>query len=316
MPADKLIAALLLITALGACVRETPDPENWAAANDGRAAPPPEAPPASPAPEPVAATAEAVAAPRVAVQTAALPPPPPPPVSGAPARAAGAAPGTSPPTLPAAVIVQPGDTLFRLALCAGLDVATIARANDLAPTYEVRAGQVLAVPPAIRPRDCLPGQDLVAAPTALPAPVAGMPPPPRAEPGAVVPARAAARFLWPVRGKLISGFGPKPGNRHNDGINVAAAAGSEVRAAENGIVVYVGNELAGYGNLLLIRHAADWTSAYAHNAEILVGKGETVQRGQVVAMVGATGNVDSPQSHFELRRGTKAVDPIDYLSNH
>jgi murein DD-endopeptidase MepM/ murein hydrolase activator NlpD len=120
--------------------------------------------------------------------------------------------------------------------------------------------------------------------------------------------------LWPVSGKLISSFGAKPGNRHNDGVNIAAGAGSPVRAAENGVVVYVGNELRGYGNLILIRHADGWTSAYAHNQAILVGRGATVGRGQVIAEVGRTGNVASPQTHFELRRGSKAVDPVTHLS--
>jgi murein DD-endopeptidase MepM/ murein hydrolase activator NlpD len=119
--------------------------------------------------------------------------------------------------------------------------------------------------------------------------------------------------LWPVNGHVISHFGPKAGGLHNDGINIAAARGTRVRAAENGVVAYAGNELRGFGNLLLIRHGDGWVSAYAHNDRLLVGRGDSVRRGQAIALVGMTGNVATPQLHFELRRGANPVDPLDYL---
>lgn len=125
--------------------------------------------------------------------------------------------------------------------------------------------------------------------------------------------RSAGRFLWPVRGRVISDFGPKPGGLHNDGINIAVPRGEPVQAAENGVVAYAGNELKGFGNLLLIRHADGWISAYAHNDTLLVKRGDAVRRGQVIARAGATGNVNTPQVHFELRRGTRAVDPRGQL---
>jgi murein DD-endopeptidase MepM/ murein hydrolase activator NlpD len=143
------------------------------------------------------------------------------------------------------------------------------------------------------------------------------PKPPEAEirsPNAPPPRRAARKFLWPLRGKVVSGFGSKGGGLYNDGINIAAESGAFVRAAENGIVAYAGNELRGYGNLLLIRHADGWVSAYAHNGEFLVRRGQVVKRGQTIARVGNTGAVAQPQLHFELRRGRKAVDPIRHLS--
>jgi murein DD-endopeptidase MepM/ murein hydrolase activator NlpD len=131
-----------------------------------------------------------------------------------------------------------------------------------------------------------------------------------------VPApRADSRFLWPIHGKIVSAFGVKQGGLHNDGINIEAPRGTVVRAAENGVVVYAGNELRGFGNLLLIKHADGWTTAYAHNEQILVQRGEQVKRGQPVAKVGATGNVTTPQLHFELREGTEAVDPVRYLGS-
>jgi murein DD-endopeptidase MepM/ murein hydrolase activator NlpD len=126
--------------------------------------------------------------------------------------------------------------------------------------------------------------------------------------------RSSGKFFWPVNGKVISPFGPKDGGQHNDGINIAAPLGTPVKAAENGVVVYAGNELRGFGNLLLIRHADGWVSAYAHCDTLLVKRGSQVRRGQVIARVGQTGNVDSPQLHFELRKGAQAVDPMTELA--
>ncbi|ADZ70626.1 M23 family metallopeptidase [Polymorphum gilvum] len=132
---------------------------------------------------------------------------------------------------------------------------------------------------------------------------------------AVEPADAAGgpMFRWPVRGRIISDFGTKPGGTRNDGINLAVPEGTPVKAAGDGSVIYAGNELKGYGNLVLIRHSDGWVSAYAHNSELSVKRGDTVQRGQVVAKAGATGSVSQPQVHFELRQGNKPVDPLKYL---
>jgi murein DD-endopeptidase MepM/ murein hydrolase activator NlpD len=100
---------------------------------------------------------------------------------------------------------------------------------------------------------------------------------------------------------------------YNDGINIAAAAGTPVRASEAGTVAYAGNELRGFGNMLLLKHGGGWVTAYAHNKELLVKRGEKVRRGQVIARVGSTGGVDQPQLHFEIRKGKRAVDPLDEL---
>ena len=127
------------------------------------------------------------------------------------------------------------------------------------------------------------------------------------------PPKTGRGFTWPVEGRVISGFGPREGGLHNDGINILAPAGSEVRAAENGIVVYAGNELRGFGNLLLVKHDDGYTTAYAHAAQLLVGRGDQVQRGQVIATVGQTGNVSQPQLHFEIRKGPRPVDPRKQL---
>ena len=108
---------------------------------------------------------------------------------------------------------------------------------------------------------------------------------------------------------MIGGFGPREGGLHNDGINIAAPAGTPIRAAENGVVVYAGNQMQGFGNLLLIKHADGWVTAYAHAAELRVDRGDQVDKGAVIATVGQTGNVTRPQLHFEIRRGQQAIDP-------
>ena len=196
-------------------------------------------------------------------------------------------------------VVARGETLYGISRRYRVDMSVLARANRLTAPYRVEAGQKLRLP-------------ATAAPAAAPAKVAlgsadGSAPP-------APPPRAAKTFLWPVRGKVVSRFGPKAGGLHNDGINIVAPRGSDVRAAENGVVAYTGNELRGYGNLVLIRHAGGWMSAYAHNETLLVSRGETVRRGQVIARVGSTGNVAIAQSHFELRRGARSVNPLKYLA--
>lgn len=121
------------------------------------------------------------------------------------------------------------------------------------------------------------------------------------------------RFMRPVDGDVISTYGPKADGLHNDGINIRAVKGSPVRVAENGVVVYTGDDLAGYGNLVLVRHENKMMTAYAHLDKTLVTRGASVTRGQSIGTVGSSGQVDSPQLHFEVRRGTEALDPLKYL---
>ena len=148
--------------------------------------------------------------------------------------------------------------------------------------------------------------------------------PPR-EPSAAEEARAEAplaappiqstgsRFPWPVRGHVLASYGVAADGTHNDGINIAASRGTAIKSVESGIVAYVGNELRGYGNLVLIKHTNGWISAYAHCDEVLVRKGDPVYKGQTIAKVGATGGVTEPQLHFELRQGKRPVDPRGFL---
>ena len=154
---------------------------------------------------------------------------------------------------------------------------------------------------------------------AVRAPAPGVPD--RAAPAPTRPAPAplptlagpAPAFAWPLEGRVLSAFGPKPGGRYNDGVNLKANPGTPVRAAADGVVAYAGDAVAGFGNLVLIKHADGWVSAYGHNETLLVARGQRVAKGDIVARSGATGAVDEPQLHFELRRGRTPSDPVKLL---
>jgi len=117
-----------------------------------------------------------------------------------------------------------------------------------------------------------------------------------------------------VRGRVVTAYGVKTNGKANDGINVAVPEGTPVKAAEDGVVAYSGNELKGYGNLILVRHSNGYVTAYAHASELMVKRGDTIKRGQVIAKSGQTGEVGSPQLHFEIRKGSASVDPLQFLN--
>ena len=130
-----------------------------------------------------------------------------------------------------------------------------------------------------------------------------------------VPAGNAPAFVWPVSGRVIADFGSTPTGGRNDGINIAAAEGTPIRAAASGSVTYAGDELKNYGNLVLIKHSGGFTTAYAHADRLVVSRGDFVARGQVIAYAGQTGDVSTPQLHFEIRSGTSPVNPRSYLTS-
>jgi murein DD-endopeptidase MepM/ murein hydrolase activator NlpD len=125
---------------------------------------------------------------------------------------------------------------------------------------------------------------------------------------------ALPKFRWPANGRVIAGFGPTTNGQQNDGINIALPENTPVKAAEDGVVAYAGNELKGYGNLVLVRHPNGYVTAYAHAKELLVKRGDQVKRGQVIARSGQTGNVNAPQLHFEIRKGASPLDPTRFLN--
>lgn len=128
-----------------------------------------------------------------------------------------------------------------------------------------------------------------------------------------ISARSSSKFSWPVRGKILSKYGAKSGGLFNDGINISASRGTAVKAAENGVVAYAGNEVKGMGNLVIIQHSGGWMTVYAHMDSMSVRRGARVNVGQKIGTVGSTGKVDQPQLHFEIRKGTKAYNPSAYL---
>lgn len=199
--------------------------------------------------------------------------------------------------------VQRKDTLYSISRRHETDAASLAKLNGIAAPYTISVGQMLQTPGGQ-------GQAVATSTTAkaknAPRKTAAKVKKPKRL--AAAP-RRVGRFRVPVKGPVISNYGPKEGGLHNDGINIAARAGTPIIAAENGVVVYAGNELRGYGNLLLIRHSDGWVTAYAHASKFTVKPGDRVRQGDKVAEVGQTGNVDRPQLHFELRKGTRAVNP-------
>lgn len=224
--------------------------------------------------------------------------------------------------------VRRGDTLYAISRRYGVDMASLARANRLRSPYRIQVGQRLILPFDTRRGGQAATQVARAHPTQKPMPpaakstpivassAAGVPrpkPKPAFHPDPPVPQRDAEGFIWPVDGRVLSSFGAKASALHNDGLNIAAPMGAPVRAADNGVVAYAGDQIRGFGNMLLIKHADGLITAYAHADKLLVARGDVVSRGQVIARVGKSGDIDAPQLHFEVRRGSQAVDPRKFL---
>jgi murein DD-endopeptidase MepM/ murein hydrolase activator NlpD len=241
-----------------------------------------------------------------------------PPASDAPATIAAAEPG-DPATVGEPVRLAPNPGGVDREALAPLEPIEPAEAGEAAEIAEPAERLVLREPEAAEPPEA------AEAPTSL---AAAPPPRPVEEPAfsldesprraglpaeVAPPPRTGSLFQWPIRGEILAGFGETTESGRNEGINIAAPRGTPIRAAEAGVVAYAGNELRGYGNLVLIRHADGWVTAYAHTDAILVERGQEVAAGQEVATVGDTGAVSGPQLHFEIRQGSDSVDPLDYL---
>ena len=125
--------------------------------------------------------------------------------------------------------------------------------------------------------------------------------------------KQSSKFIWPVKGKLLSKYGKSKEGFYNDGINIDSKKGTKVMSSKAGKVIYCGNEIPGYGNLILIKHSKNWITAYAHLNEVFTEKGKKVNKGEMIGSVGNTGNVRSPQLHFEIRKGKESVNPLKML---
>jgi LysM repeat protein len=243
-----------------------------------------------------------------------------PPVSTAGGRLVVAAPSMSNPerALPAAiVIVKPGDTLYSIARVTGADRQGLAEANGLKPPYTLKVGARLSLPRAARGQLAANSRGRAGAGGPLLS-LGQYPPPPASAPVDPLPefapaAPSARGFIWPVSGRIIADFGLQRAGHTNDGIDIQVPAGTPVMAAKAGEVIYTGNELKGYGNLVLIQHDDGYVSAYAHNSRILVKRGDYVRQGQNVAESGQSGNAEKPLVHFEIRKDRKAVNPQAFL---
>ncbi|WP_422016803.1 peptidoglycan DD-metalloendopeptidase family protein [Reyranella sp.] len=234
-------------------------------------------------------------------------------------------------------VVKDKDTVDGLSRRYGVPSQTIIDRNNLKPPYTIKPGQSLAMPGARFVQDSYgepASQQTAAANPNAPSSVKreGLAPPPgaqgeaprsaapageptplsKASQSVTVPATPPARMIWPVNGKVVSSYGTSGGQK-NDGIDIAAAKGTPVKAAEGGKVVYAGGEVARMGNLLLIEHSGGYITAYGNNEELLVKKGDTVKKGQTIAKVGNSGGTAEPQLHFEVRRSGKTIDPRTVL---
>ena len=214
--------------------------------------------------------------------------------------------------------IAPGDTLYSLSRKYSVPVNDLAVMNNIKPPFTLSVGQVLRVPDlqgtqvvqqtSVQQTD---NENVVVAKTKS-RPVKKI----SSDPSKKLPkitARSSTKFSWPLRGKILSDYGAKSNGLFNDGINIAASKGTAIKAAENGVVAYAGNEVKGMGNLIIIQHDAGWMTVYAHMDSMNVKRGTKVSVGQTIGMVGETGKVDRPQLHFEIRKGTKAYNPSSYL---
>jgi murein DD-endopeptidase MepM/ murein hydrolase activator NlpD len=265
-----------------------------------------------------------------------------------PQQSSGAQPAGGQQPAGGAYVVRPGDTLWSISQAHGVSTSDLLSANGL-QTATLTPGQTLAIPasggrthqvarldpgnaavsdaptivPEQRPAEAAQPPQQPASPSSAPAghqsqPVTAYAPANQPDASAAAAAAdnaAAGGFRWPVRGRIITGFGQRANGERNDGIKLSVPEGTSVRAAEDGTVIYAGDELKSYGNLILVRHADGWVSAYAHNKELMVRRGEEVRRGQIIAKSGMTGNVTTPQVHFELRKGATPVDPVPHMSD-
>jgi murein DD-endopeptidase MepM/ murein hydrolase activator NlpD len=234
---------------------------------------------------------------------------------------------------PSVHVVNPGETLASIAHHNHVSVAELARANNIDAGAKLKLGTRLMVPGSRTVATAAP-----VAPAAAPVPAVATVPLANAKVATAAPQQSARlaqanegasetpavksseatgalpTFRWPARGKVIAAYGTKTNGKTNDGINLAVPEGTPIKAAEDGTVAYAGNELKGYGNLVLVRHPNGYVTAYAHASELLVKRGDTIKRGQVIAKSGQSGDVGSPQLHFEIRKGSTPVDPLQFLS--
>ena len=214
--------------------------------------------------------------------------------------------------------VKEGDSLYTVSRTYGVDMTRLSRMNNLSAPYRLYPGQTLKLPVT---DEQLQSQSFIAAKpnekpsyqTASRVSSVSKEPIPEKQRQFYAPPASTGKFQWPVRGRILSSYGPKSGGLHNDGINIEGKRGDSVKVADTGVVAYVGDQIQGYGNMVLIKHENRYMTAYAHLDTIDVRRGQKVSKGSFIGKLGSSGNVSSPQLHFEIRKGTKAVNPQTLL---
>lgn len=208
--------------------------------------------------------------------------------------------------------VEKGQTLYGIARAYNVPTQEIIRINRFKEHVTLKEGDAVFIPGASREKmidvtieykeSVSPSPSTVSKPQTASIP-------PRSEETSKT---GKGRFLWPVNGKVISGFGMRNGEKHA-GIDIKAEEGNPVKAADSGKVIYSGNGLSGYGNLIIIKHEGTFFTVYAHNKKNLASEGSLVEKGEEIAQVGDTGRATTPHLHFEIRKNKVTVDPILYL---
>jgi murein DD-endopeptidase MepM/ murein hydrolase activator NlpD len=247
-------------------------------------------------------------------------------------RNVAAQPVAAAPSGPGEHVVASRETLGSIAHKHRISLRELTAANNMTPETPLKIGMKLTIPAkagAAQVAKNVPSVPAPAKPVAQPKQAPGLASVKTADATANVrvatpssepqseeaPAGTAGMpaFRWPLRGRVVTNFGAKTAGGSNDGIDLAVPEGTAVRAADDGVVAYAGNELKGYGNLVLVRHANGFVTAYANASEISVKRNDQVHRGQVIAKSGQTGTAATPQLHFEIRKNSAPVDPMQYL---
>ncbi len=201
--------------------------------------------------------------------------------------------------------VKKGDTLYSISRSYGTNVFSLAKLNNILNVNNITIGKDLKIPENNKPKTVLKQKkqwniEFVNKKKKI-------------SKNTKIKNKSTNKFIWPVKGKLISKYGKSKEGFYNDGINIDSQKGAIVISSQDGKVIYSGNEIPGYGNLILIKHSKNWITAYAHLSEVFIEKGRLVKRGERIGSVGSTGNVRSPQLHFEIRKGKESVNPLEFL---
>ena len=227
-------------------------------------------------------------------------------------------------------LVKPGETGIAIARAYGVKWSEIITANDLTEPFVLRSGRRILIPGAARPQTlaeraaafridlgdiatgggepAIPENAAPARPTSGPRVLASNVP-------ITEPKTLNGPFLWPVQGRLVKNFGPGASGERNDGIKIAVPVGTPIKATADGVVIYTTTTVAGLGGLVMVKHGGGWTSVYGHASRILVQRGQSVKRGQTIALSGDSGFADRPEVHFELRKGRTPVNPVGQLQD-